>query len=111
MRKTATPLRGWIGLIKKGSLKVVGAGRLVDTLPRLTWEDYDRHFRKLRIPRHESRASFDLGYRVPWVLADARRLGKPVPYEHQRGAMSRVVLSGDVARAVLRQLPREATQS
>jgi hypothetical protein len=109
MRTRTTKVCGWIGLIRKGSGQVVGAARLEEVLPRLAWKDYDRHFAKHRIPPTQSRRSFKGAWTVPWALADARPLPKPVRYSHRRGAVIWVVLSRDVARRVRLQLPSGAT--
>jgi hypothetical protein len=105
MRKTGCSYRGAVGLIRKGSGRVVGVARIVDSLsPLVTSEAYAAAEPKHRIPPdRQARARVD-GWATPWVLADARRLTSPVPYRHPGGAVIWVKLEPEVTRAIAAQL-------
>jgi hypothetical protein len=100
MRSRATSVRGEIALIAKGTGKVVGVARLVDSYPPLTPEAMQSHFTKHRIPA-EKVAESGFKWFTPWVLVDLRPLETPIPYEHPSGAVTWVNLSADEEAAVL----------
>ena len=101
MRSTGTRKRGPIGLIRKGSGQVVGAAELVDSLPALSREDYAKTEQLHRIPIEFQSAAI-LRRRVrPWVLAAARPLPKPIPYQHGSGPVIWVKLDAAVVAAIL----------
>jgi ASCH domain len=102
MRKKNTQKRGWIGLIKSGSLEVHGVVKLVDCLPALHVENYNDYFDKHRVPATEVLANEkDL---VPWVFVDALRFQKAVPYKHRQGCVTWVNLSEDVTSKIDQQI-------
>ncbi|AOG04752.1 hypothetical protein BSY19_794 [Bosea sp. RAC05] len=107
MRKSANHDRGLVGLIRKGSGHVVGVAELVASLPAIDPEDYaaTEHLHGIRGERQTW--AITEGYTVPWVLAGARPLTRPVAYRHKSGAQSRVILDEDVGRAVRDQQPSE----
>lgn len=104
MRKTANRDRGIIGLVRKGSGRVVGVANLVDSLPPISVEDYSNTEHLHGIRGVAQRDAIERGYFVPWVLKDVRVLPRPVPYKHKFGAQSRIVLEDDVAAAIHEQL-------
>lgn len=93
IRGTSTKTRGRIALIRKGSGQVVGTARLTDAVGPLTRRDLQANLRKHCVPRSGLPV---LLRRYPrphaWVLEDARRLRRPVSYEHPRGAVIWVTL-------------------
>jgi hypothetical protein len=104
MRSTSTAHRGWFGLIRKGSGAVQGIARLVDVGAPLTevgmLDGIDLH----RIPAERILSGEVVSWNTPWILADVRRLEKPVPYRHRNGAVTWVSLDDGVAEAIAGQL-------
>jgi len=104
MRKGATHIRGPIALIRKGNGAVVGVAELTGSLPDLDTADaYARAEPFHAIPPARQVRAREDGWRTPWVLANARPLAKPVPYEHPNGAVIWVNLSPAVADAIKAQ--------
>ena len=97
MRSAATKVRGRIALIRKGSGSVVGTAEVVGCVGPLTRDEMisnvDRHQGALdRIQRGE----FDK-WRFAWVLRDAVKLARSVPYAHPSGAVIWVTLDSAVS--------------
>lgn len=87
MRSRATKKRGRIALIKKGSGLIVGLATITGVLGRFTDEEITSNFNQHRVPTHM------IGeWRFAWILGDVRRLGTPVTYIHNRGAVTWVNL-------------------
>ena len=85
MRSRNTRVRGRIGLIRKGSKAVVGTADLIEILPNLSVWELQANVARHLVPADEIREHFK--WRTAWVLHHARPLGKPVPYQHPRGAV------------------------
>lgn len=102
MRSERTALRGPVALIEKGTGLVVGTATLTDSLPALKPEDMGASRANHRIP---AEMSGEVGFKwfTPWVLAEVRRLTRPVPYVHRSGAVIWVELDADVEVAVRSQ--------
>ncbi|WP_299927094.1 ASCH domain-containing protein [uncultured Pelagimonas sp.] len=100
MRSQSTSVRGWIGLIRKGSGQVVALARLVDCGTALTPDEMVANEAHHRIPERMIRSGEVAKWCVPWKLADIRPLEQPVPYEHKSGAVIWVILSEEVTRAL-----------
>ena len=84
VRGSRTNKRGLIQLIESGSGQIKGKANLTDCI-KLTKELYEQNREKHQIPAdYES-----LPYKQPyaWVLRDARRNEKPIPYKHPQGAV------------------------
>lgn len=111
MRSTATSFRGWFGLIRKGSGAVVGVARLVDVGPPLSPEEMIRDFEKHRIPESMIRSGAVAKWNTPWILADVRRLPRPVAYRHKSGAVTWVNLDDDVTAAIAASLGDDVSTS
>src|SRR3954451_8142971 len=79
MRSRRTRIRGPLALIRKRSAAVVGVAKLVDSLPPLSFSDFAAQECRHGIPRAQHEETFARGHRVPWVLANARPLSRPVP--------------------------------
>jgi hypothetical protein len=98
IRSRRTNIRGPVALIQSGSGMVVGTCCIIDSIGPMTLKE------RRAIAR---RAGYRLGS-IPapgshaWILKDARRLKKAVPYTHPNGAIIWVKLDAKVAR----QLPR-----
>jgi hypothetical protein len=101
MRKTTCNIRGPIALIRKGSGLVVGTAVVTGSLPTLTsraaYADAEPYH---RIPPARQESAFADGWTVPWVLAEARPLPRPVPYKHPSGAVIWVNLDSETAGRV-----------
>jgi hypothetical protein len=88
MRKTRCKLGGYIALIRKGSGHVIGVPEVTGSLSsRGSREAYAPAEPFHRVPPSNQRCSFAVGWRTPWVLANARPLPKAVPYKHPAGAV------------------------
>ena len=84
MRTDMTSVRGRIGLIEKGKGLIVGEVDLIDSLPPLLPRDYFYYICRHRITKRDGAAD---KWRYPWVLKNAKRYDKPVPYFHPQGAV------------------------
>jgi hypothetical protein len=111
MRTRQTKVRGWIGLIEKGTGTVIGLACLTDSLPALKRDLHHLHFKKHRVP--SGRKRYDGKYLTPWVLAKSFRLSRPVSYQHPSGAVTWVTFADDVSSSLTRTLrtryPEERT--
>ena len=96
MRSTATSVRGWFGLIRKGSGQIEGLARLVGCGPALSQAEMIAHVDRHRIPEKMIRSGAVTKWTIPWKLGDIMRLEEPVPYEHKSGAVTWVSLSHNV---------------
>lgn len=104
MRGPRTAVRGRVALIRKGAGAVCGVADLVGTEPALDAAGLaasrDRH----RIPASMDAAVLEAGWLVPWVLANARPLARPVSYVHPSGAVVWVALTPEVEAGIWSQL-------
>lgn len=100
LRGSATKVRGPIALIAGGTGTVVGTCELRDSIGPLTVEDLRKNARKLNQRPSDFHEPLYYTRTYAWVLANARRLPKPVSYEHPSGAVIWVKLDGRVRRAV-----------
>lgn len=82
IRNSNCRIRERIGLIQSGSGHVMGCADLVDSIS-LTLEEFPEHFDKHRVPIEELR--YNKIY--AWVLANPKKLTKPIPYDQKRGAI------------------------
>jgi hypothetical protein len=101
MRSQATSVRGWFGLIRKGSGAVVGLARLVDCGKALNQAEMIENFDHHRIPVDMIRRGEVAKWVVPWKLADITPLAHSVPYEHKAGAVTWVTLSPEVSEKLV----------
>ena len=99
-------MRGWIGLIEKGSGTIIGAAYLKDSLSALERSKHHLHYRRHRIPLESGQKVYRGKYLFPWVMEKAFRLAKPVPYKHPPGAVIWVLLSNTVVLALMSQIRR-----
>lgn len=97
IRGSATSVRGRIALIESGTGTVVGFCDITDVVGPLTIADFRENMQR----HHVTEAHWDY-YSTPhaWIIRGARRLSRPVPYEHPRGAVIWVNLADSVARKV-----------
>lgn len=104
MRGQRPSYRGWIGLIRKGSRRVLCIARLVDVGYSLTDDEMVATFDKHCIPETMIRSGEVAKWTTPWKLADIRVLRHPVPYSHPNGAISMFSLDPQVSAAIVAQL-------
>lgn len=107
MRSQTTSVRGWFGLIRKGSGSVVGIARLFDCGLALDEAEMIANFDHHRIPVDMIRRGEVARWVVPWKLADITPLAHPVPYEHKSGAVTWVTLSDDVGQKLAPYIARQ----
>ena len=86
IRSSNTKIRGKIALIESGSGTVVGTAYVSDSFA-LTDKDLLKNIDKHLVPKKSIKAG--LRYKRPhaWVLTKAKRLKKPKPYKHKKGAV------------------------
>ena len=105
MRKRNCNVHGTIGLIREGSGQVVGVAEIDGSGPPImTIAGYAKTAKRHRTPPEHQKGAFTGGWRIPWLLQNAKRLKKPVPYKHPSGAVIWVNLAPSVSRAVEAQL-------
>ncbi len=90
IRTRSTNIRGRVGLIKSKSLTVVGTCEIVDVIGPLTAAMVQKNAQS----KINEAAGDCLGCigQYAWVLADVRRIVRPVPYDHPSGAVTWVKL-------------------
>lgn len=104
MRSSSTSHRGWFGLIRKGTGCVHGVARLLDVGSPLDPKEMLGTVEKHRIPADLIASGEVAKWNTPWVIADVRRLPRPVPYVHRSGAVTWVTLDAEVARVIAAQV-------
>jgi hypothetical protein len=103
IRGSRTAVRGMIGLIPSGSGTICGVCEVVDCAGPLSAEMFRKNAAKAGMRPSEARLGhYPITY--AWVLANPKRLRKPVPYSHPSGAVIWVKLDGRIQRAIRRQL-------
>src|ERR1700687_4548450 len=98
IRGKATARRGPIALIESKSGRVVGTCEVVDVVGPLTLAELRRNAKRTGF--RPSQLPYPMTY--AWVVRDARRLRKPVPYRHPPGAVIWVRLEPRVTRRLQR---------
>lgn len=87
IRGSQTNKRERIVLIKSRSGTVFGTCRIVDCLGPLSPEQMRANMDKHQVPLQRIERGLGYPQTYAWVLADARPLAKPVPYQHRSGAV------------------------
>ena len=87
MRSQNTKIRGWIGLIRKGSGTVVGVAKLHEVGPAQSLQEMHITQQKHQIPTEMLTNGQFAKYRVPWKLSQVSLLQRPVQYIHTNGAV------------------------
>jgi hypothetical protein len=108
MRSTKVLHRGVVGLIRKGSGQVFGVANLVDSRPPLSSKNYVEYESFHRVAARDQAGAIESKWVHPWVLADVRRLARPVPYKHA-GGVAWVNLDENVTKRVLEQTGEQGT--
>jgi hypothetical protein len=105
MRKTGCKVRGPVALIRKGSGYVVGVAEAIDAPPAIAnREAYAATEMFHRVPPERQERAFADGWRTPWVLANARKLQRTVPYRHPSGAVIWVNLQPETTTDIEAQI-------
>lgn len=104
LRSAATKQRGPIALIEQGTGMVVGIAELVDSLGPLTAIDMQANGDKHGVSPDRLASGAVDKYRHAWVLRAARRLHRPVPYQHKSGAVIWAALDPDAVAGIQRQV-------
>lgn len=101
IRGSATKVRGRIAIIASGTGTIVGTCELCDVEGPLKLKDVRANARKLNFRPNEISGPLYYGDRThAWVMRAAKRLKKPVPYDHPQGAVIWVSLAASVARKI-----------
>lgn len=101
IRGSATKVRGRIAVIASGTGTVVGTCELCDVVGPLKLKDLRANAPKLNRRADQISGPLYYGDRThAWVLRGAKRLAKPVPYDHPQGAVIWVSLRSSVARKI-----------
>jgi hypothetical protein len=105
IRGARTSVRGRIGLIASRSGTVVGVCDVVDCVGPLTAAEFRKNVKKAGMRPSEANFGY---YRqtFAWVVSNARRLERPVPYRHPSGAVIWVRLDAAVEKKVRAQEPQ-----
>jgi len=116
MRSQATAMRGWFGLIRKGSGQVAGLARLVECGQALSQSEMIGSIDHHRIPEEMIRRGEVAKWVVPWKLADIIPFEQPITYQHKSGAVTWVTFSAEEIRQLNQYLegsilPNEAVIS
>jgi hypothetical protein len=98
IRGKATARRGPIALIESKSGHVIGTCAVVDVVGPLTLAELQRNARRTGFQPSE----LPYATTYAWIVRDARRLPKPVPYRHPSGAVIWVRLEASVLRRLRR---------
>jgi len=80
MRSSRTYIRGRIGLIESGTGLIIGEADLIDS------HSISRHPSLIKYHKVED-VELLRKWRYAWVLKNAKRYGKPIPYKHPQGAV------------------------
>jgi len=102
IRGSKTKIRDTIALIKSGSGTVVGICDLEDVIGPLSISKLKRSksFHAISPNRFKNGLPYSDAY--AWVLSNVKRLNKPVPYDHPRGAVIWVNLPTAVVNKIRR---------
>lgn len=97
MRSTGTSIRGPIGLIQKGTGRVVGAAEIVGCEGPLDREARVAAAKYHQIPLQQVQSGAVDKWCYAWKLANVKRLATPISYVHPKGAVIWVTLGDEVA--------------
>ena len=102
IRGSKTKIRDTIALIKSGSGTVVGICDLEDVIGPLSISKLKRSRSFHAIPPNRFKTGSPYPSTYAWVLNNVRRLNKPVPYDHPKGAVIWVNLPTAVVNKIRR---------
>ena len=92
LRSSNTNIRGTIGIIKSGSKKVYGTVDIIDSIP-LNENLYNDYRNKHKVDLDYKNIKYKHLY--GWVLENAIKFNKPIPYNHKQGCVIWVNLEGE----------------
>ncbi len=101
LRSSHTQVRGPIALIQQGTGTVVAVAHLIDSVGPLSDEVMTANFQKHAVTPDRQNLPELRKYRHAWVLAEVKRLRRPVPYVHPIGAVKWVSLAPAVIQSVV----------
>ncbi len=104
MRSKNCKIRGTIGLIRKGSGKVVGLVDITGVRGPLTSDELMANLDKHHGTREQINDPAFAKWNVAWMLAQARPLKIPVAYTHPKGAVGWVTLDDTVRAQISEQM-------
>jgi hypothetical protein len=104
IRGSNTKIRGPIALIRSGSGTVVGICELEDVIGPVSISKLRISKSFHAIPTNRFKKGLPYPNTYAWVMGNIKRLNKPVPYEHPRGAVIWVNLSTLVVKQIRRVL-------
>ncbi len=84
IRGSRTKIRGTIGLIQSTSGLIVGTADLIGCTPELTLNDYWKAYLLHCVEDH---SELPYQHTYAWILLNAKRFEKPIPYVHPQGAV------------------------
>jgi hypothetical protein len=82
MRTTKTSITGTIGLIESGTGLIVGEANLIGC-SHIPIKPDDKYVDLHKVEDVKLLKK----WKYPWILSDAKRYEKPIPYKHPRGAV------------------------
>lgn len=85
IRGRRTHIRGKIALIRTGSGLIVGTCEIIDCIGPLSLPMMLRNVDRHGIPPAELRHGLPYKNTYAWVLRSARKMKRPVPYQHKNG--------------------------
>lgn len=101
VRGSATKVRGRIAIIASGTGTIVGTCELNSVEGPLKLKDLRANARRLNYRADQISGPLYYGDRThAWVMRAAKRLKKPLRYEHPQGAVIWVSLAPSVARKI-----------
>ncbi|MGE0823081.1 MAG: ASCH domain-containing protein [Candidatus Binatia bacterium] len=104
LRSKPTNIRGRIALSEKGTKRIVGICMLKECLGPLTVEQFIANARKMnekkaKLEAKRKELKKDLATPLyAWVLADVKRLAKPIPFANPSGAVTWALLPHPISR-------------
>jgi hypothetical protein len=96
LRGSRTQKRGQIALIQSGSGLIMGVCNLVEVRGPLSIDELEESFDKHRVPIEYLKSHLSYENTFAWILRQARRLSKPIPYKHPSGAVIWVKLPAQI---------------
>jgi hypothetical protein len=102
MRSRNCRIRGPIGLIKKGSGKVVGLAEITGVIGPLSNDEMLANQEKHRINPQRLADPAVAKWNRAWVLSNIKALNHPVHYIHKNGAQSWIVLDDEAVEEIRR---------
>jgi len=110
LRSKRTSIREPIALSEKGAKKIVGVCRLIDCIGPLSVNQFIENAEKMNYDRKElevERKELKKDLSKPcyaWVLADVKRLPKPIRFANPSGAVTWALLPAHISRKIAEQL-------